>query len=880
MNLEAVASLGIRLSQLSDRKEAGRAASLGLTEAFEADAAVVWLPPDSGPCRAEDVFASGSVVPDGAARELARVLRDGGLERWFAARGAAVSTAAAIGAAGTPFGLLAVGWQRSPFNSSRIEVFLALVAEQLRSVLAREQLVCQAAAGTGDPEQHPLVRTLRRDITVLQQELTRSQRAIPEDGSTTTRQRTIIESTSDYVFVKDIWGRYVDVNAAYLAALGVSAADVLGKRDGDLFPPELADEHTAREHIAQISGQTLEDETTWTLGKRHRHLLVRRSPWRNAEGHTVGVVTVATDITERKEAEVQRQTALDALRTANERMQQLLAEQMRLSQRGSALLELTRRLTLESDAESIYRVVVETAEQQLQDACALIANCDPGGPTFAVRCSGGRALTLRHASGLKHGVEASFGGEVMGERGTTSVLLDPGYRFDAALIEDGLRAATVLPIVAAGRPQPVLVIGWPDARQCSPEDLWFLENLAVQLGLAVKNARLYSDLRQSLLSLRDAQQELSRGQRVRALGDLASGIAHKFNNSLTSILGLTDWLLFTLPEDAAGRQEMSSIRASATEAAGLVKRLHDFGRVAPGGESAGPTDPVDAMRHMPDLLRTRLDEEARRRGVRHDLVMDLNQVPLVRIVPSELREVLLCLVSNAIDAMPAGGQITLRSVESEGRVRLSVLDEGDGVAPEILPHLFEPFFSTKGGEHVGLGLSVSRSVVERYGGSIAVQSRPGSGTTFTLSLPVPVDVPTRATPIVQPQDQNAVRREQLRVLLVDDQHDVLEAVSEMVSALGHRVETATSGALALDALGREEYDVVLTDLGMPDLDGRELARQAMTRHPGLRVILITGWTADLEQTPPQGVSRVLTKPLTIKTLRAALALDGAGVALA
>jgi PAS domain S-box-containing protein len=870
MKLQAIASLGISLSRLSNRFGAGDVVARDAADAFDADAVVVWLPAQVGPCRAEDLFVGGQGVPRSSILDIAHAIRQGSLERWFSARGISVATVIPVGDGSGPFGLLALGWHSAPSGGDRTDAFLSMISEDLRAAVSRGDQAELAAAASAGAECLPIVVSLRQDVARLQQEVGRLKRLVPDDGDTSARQRTIIESTGDYVFVKDVWSRYVDVNVAYLRALGLSRDDVVGRRDGDLFPPDVAAETAAREQRTLVSGQPLDDETSLVLGGRRRHLLARRSPWRNTEGRTIGVVTVATDITDRKEAEVQRQAALEDLRAANDRTQSLLREQMRLSQRGSAILDLTRRLTAETEADAVYRIVLEAAERQLDDARAVLLNGDPAGPTFSVRCRGARADGLRQLRTLNDFVAAGFGSEVVGGQSATCTLLDPRASLDALLIADGMRAVTVMPVAAAGRPQPVLLVAWPDVRECSREDLWFIENLGVQLGLALKNARLYSDLKQSLLSLQEAQREMLRTQRLRALGDMASGIAHQFNNSLTSILGLADWLLFTLPADAPGRAEIGTIRDAATETAALVKRLRGFGRVSSGGDASELVDPAEVLRQVPDLVRERMDAQGHLSGVRHDIVLEVGPVPLVRCAPSELREILLHLASNAIDAMPDGGRISLRSAESDGRVRLSVTDEGDGVPAGIREHLFDPFFTTRGDDHVGLGLSVCRSIAERYGATVEIDASREGGTTVTVVLPVPAPLPG-LTPDVEPAGAMAEEdSEGTRVLLVDDQQDILDAVSEMISALGHRVDTALGGAAALERLAERHYDLLLTDLGMPGMDGRELARRAVAARPGLRAALFTGWSIDAEGERPEGISAILSKPVTMHALRSLL----------
>ncbi len=445
-----------------------------------------------------------------------------------------------------------------------------------------------------------------------------------------------------------------------------------------------------------------------------------------------------------------------------------------------------------------------------------------------------------------------------------------------------MRAATAVPIDVPWRPQPVLLVAWPDLHACPPEDLWFLENVGAQLSLALKRARLYSDLKQSLLSLQQAQQELVRAQRLRALGDLASGIAHKFNNLLTTVVGLADWLLFTLPANARGRHEIEAIRAAADETVELVRGLRGFGRVTPVAEGAEAVDPAATLRQVPEMVRRRLEELARRRQVTYDLVLDVTAAPTVRFAASELRELLLHLATNALEAMPDGGRIVLRSGVVAGGVRLSVVDEGEGIVPGVRKRLFEPFFTTRGRDNLGLGLSVCRGIAERYGATVEVVNNAERGATSSVLIPIPAVVPG---PAAGPAGPSACANgpgpgDRMRVLLVDDQDDVLEAVAEMVSALGHTVELAANGQEALAVLRREPVAVMLTDLGMPGMDGRELARRAKAVSPHTRVVLLTGWSGESDEPLPAGVSDVLPKPVTMSTLRTVLASAPSGAAAA
>jgi signal transduction histidine kinase/ActR/RegA family two-component response regulator len=601
---------------------------------------------------------------------------------------------------------------------------------------------------------------------------------------------------------------------------------------------------------------------------------------------------------ERAAGEHARASLRGALREAEARTQALLAEQMRMSQRGSALLDATRRLAEQTDVDAIYGAALEIAETQLSDAAVFVTLCDAAAGTFSVRALGTRA---RRLAGVLEGeaAGASFGAEIVGAGCAASVLPDSRYRFDAVLLDAGVGAMTAVPVASPDRRLPVIVAAWNDARQRPREDLWFLEHLAGQLTLALRSAALYADLRHSILVRQDAEEQVRRAGRLRELGDVAAGVAHAFNNSLTSVLGLADWLLLALPDGADGRQEITGIREGATEMGSLVRRLHDFSRIGVTSDLPGLLDVGDLASEVAELARRRVDEQARRRGVVLDLVTDLVPVPAVRGVRSQLRQAWLHLVDNAIESMEISGQLTLRSRATDGWVRVSVTDEGPGMTIEVRARAFEPFFSTKDASHTGIGLTVARAIAERHGGSLEIVSRLENGTTAAVALPAAtradgtrveetalVDLP----PVLPwsapgPAEPHALARASSRgaaprVLVVDDDRDVLDAVCELLSALGYAAEAAESGEDALALLSGGDWDVLLTDQGMPGMSGREVARRTALLAPSVPVVLLTGWAGALDEPPSDGIAATLAKPVTLHALREALDRVRAGAAAA
>ena len=233
---------------------------------------------------------------------------------------------------------------------------------------------------------------------------------------------------------------------------------------------------------------------------------------------------------------------------------------------------------------------------------------------------------------------------------------------------------------------------------------------------------------------------------------------------------------------------------------------------------------------------------------------------------SELREVFVNIILNSLDAMPQGGQLKIATESKGGFVRLSFADSGIGMTSDVHDHIFEPFFTTKGASGVGLGLAVSYSIIERHGGRIEAQSSPGHGTTFTISLPVADSVKRKAT-----RDRRT-RPRTANVLVVDDDHRVREALVGMLNSAGHRTDHAESGHEALAKLERGQFDLVFTDLSMPEMDGWAVASEVRRRWPGVKVVLITGYAVPAEtvQSNRELVNEVILKPIRFDDLSSTL----------
>ncbi|GEM_PF-3110541 len=370
------------------------------------------------------------------------------------------------------------------------------------------------------------------------------------------------------------------------------------------------------------------------------------------------------------------------------------------------------------------------------------------------------------------------------------------------------------------------------------------------------------------------QKQAIRQERLNALGQMASGIAHDFNNALSPILGFTELLLSDpgAQEDPERRERyLGTIRTAAKDASSVVQRLREFYRKREGDE---PFEEVDLRKLVEDVVqlsRPRWQGQSRERGLRVGVTTDLVEVPRVCGVPADLREALTNLLFNAVDAMPQGGTITLRTRPAPvaGFVDVEVSDTGLGMTEEVRRRCLEPFFTTKGRDGTGMGLAMVYGIVQRHGGSVEIESTPGSGSTFRLRLPA-ASPKTGSVALAVP---SAAPSRSLRILAVDDEPLIREVLAGYLGLDGHHVQKAAHGREALDRLHLDGIDLVVTDAAMPVMGGLELAKAVKAQYPGTPVILLTGFgdTMKAHGTTPEGVDLVLGKPATIEALRAAIA---------
>ncbi|MCA1849895.1 MAG: PAS domain S-box protein, partial [Acidobacteria bacterium] len=286
------------------------------------------------------------------------------------------------------------------------------------------------------------------------------------------------------------------------------------------------------------------------------------------------------------------------------------------------------------------------------------------------------------------------------------------------------------------------------------------------------------------------RQRAAQADKLRALGQLASGVAHDFNNALTAILGRAQ-LMRRQVSDQTLAHNLDVIQTAAKDAAATVRRIQTFARQSPAKEFE-LLDASGLLRDAIEITRTRWENEARLRGLRYDVELHAVCPYYVLGSASELREVFVNLIVNAVDAMPKGGRLTISCERAGERLVLRFKDSGTGMAEDVRERIFEPFYTTKGAQGTGLGLAVSYGIIERHGGQFNVESEEGRGTTFEISLPA-TDLTTGSEkqPLA-PRDAPS-----MSVLVVDDEEFVRETLADMLKLLGHRVGVVDGGREAL-----------------------------------------------------------------------------------
>lgn len=434
------------------------------------------------------------------------------------------------------------------------------------------------------------------------------------------------------------------------------------------------------------------------------------------------------------------------------------------------------------------------------------------------------------------------------------------FATDLPLLEAGFRSIIRTPFICKERVIGVFALASTAPRAFGPRERRILERLATQIAPAIENARLYAEVEQTLEQLRSTQEQMVRIERLRAMGELASGVAHDFNNSLAAILGRTQ-LLMNQISHGPHLKSLQLIEKAAHDSAQVVRRILDFARFS----SETDFSSVDVNRLVDDvveLTRHKWSDEAQTRGHAVEVRITSGDVPFALGNYAELREVLMNVVINACEAIPGDGTIDISTDSTPEQVVISISDTGVGMSPEVKERIFDPFFTTKGLKGTGLGLSVALSIISRHNGAIDVDSVEGEGTTVRISLPISrlAEESPEARASGAPRTSRPVS-----ILVIEDEPLIRETLADMLSLGGHRVMLASNGEEGIALFEKGKYDLVFTDLSMPGISGWDVVKAIKRHNSDIPVIMVTGWGVGIDQAEMDryGVDEVLPKPFDI-----------------
>jgi len=391
----------------------------------------------------------------------------------------------------------------------------------------------------------------------------------------------------------------------------------------------------------------------------------------------------------------------------------------------------------------------------------------------------------------------------------------------------------------------------------------YLKNLQAAETQAEQARAHVAELNLYIAAQKQIQEKFSQVEKMSALGELASGVAHDFNNCLAGILGRAE-LMMTQTADPKALRGLDIILKAAQDGACTVKRIQDFARQRRDRDFE-PVAVDQMLADVSEMTRPRWKDRAEAADVH--ITLELKASPGIHVMGeiSELRDVLVNMVFNAVDAMPQGGVLTLAAETVNGSVVISVGDTGVGMTQDVRLRVFNPFFTTKGVSGMGLGLAVSYGIISRHNGEIRVHSEVGKGTIFQIELPLAQDLPITLAGESEVLPVKRVRLKMTKILVVDDEGRVRQLIKEILDDAGYEIILASSALEGLALFKSHEFDAVFTDIGMPGMSGWELSRAIREIDSQIPLAVITGWgqIVSNEEKTAAGVDWVLTKPFSM-----------------
>jgi signal transduction histidine kinase/CHASE3 domain sensor protein/ActR/RegA family two-component response regulator len=537
------------------------------------------------------------------------------------------------------------------------------------------------------------------------------------------------------------------------------------------------------------------------------------------------------------------------------------------------LSQITRALGDHLDLRSIFQAVVLSLEEHLPADFGFVCLYETEGKKLIIADTGvgmkalGQTLINQLVLAIdENGLARCMRGDLVYEPDVRQV----NYDLPQILAEAGLYSVVMAPLVLRKDVFGALILARSRTEAFDSRECEFLRQLGEHLALAVHQSQILESLQKAYDDLTETQQIMSEQERLRALGQMASGVAHDINNALSPITMYTDDLLDKEP----GMSEnvlayLDVVRHSAGVAVETVTRLAQFARQRDHNPATVPVRLDEIARQVLDMTRAKWNDIPLRRGIVIEAAVESEpDIPAISGVESDLREALINLVFNAVDAMPEGGHLVINVWGENTSVYVEVRDSGIGMNEETRQRAMEPFFTTKGPQGTGLGLAMVFGIVKRHNGTLHIYSAPGDGTRVRLSFPI-----TARKPALENMEEVPPP---MRILIIDDDPMILNVLKRVLQGDGHTVVTASSGQEGMNLFRKHEaeepFGAVFTDLGMPNMDGRKVATAIREIRRSVKIVLLTGWGQRIsdDEGTPDDIDLVVGKPPQLATLRAAL----------
>jgi PAS domain S-box-containing protein len=681
------------------------------------------------------------------------------------------------------------------------------------------------------------------------------------------RTRQIVETALDAVITIDREGAITGWNPQAEKIFGWTEREAIGRPvEETIMPQGYRDAHKRglARYLATGDARVLGRRIELTaLHRDGREFPVELSITPTRMGDAVSFSAFVRDITERKNAQTRLQEQLERL----------------------ALLErITRAVGQRQDLKSIFQVVVRTVEDRLPADFACICSHEAVGNELTVQHVGVKSTPLAEKLGIaerssiameENGLARCMLGELVHEPD----IAQTGFPFARSLADQGLRSVVVTPLTLDTGLFGILIVARRQANAFSSADCEFLKQLGEHVALAARQAQLHASLADAYDDLKQTQQAVLQQERLRALGQMASGIAHDINNAISPVSVYTQSLLEREPNlSPRVHSYLETVGRVIKDVSATVSRMRDFYRRRDSASELQSLNLNDLIPQVVELTRARWSDMPLQRGIVIRVVTQLEEgLPRVKGDASELREAVTNLIFNAVDAMPDGGTITIRTMSLPDpadsdlrRVKLEVEDSGIGMDADTCRRCLEPFFTTKGERGTGLGLAMVYGAAQRHKAGVEIDSVPGKGTCMRLEFAATSEEDAELRQTIKPSEVPP-----LRVLLVDDDPAVLNSTQVVLELDGHAVVAADGGDAGIEMLRQAKdhgqfFDVMVTDLGMPYVDGHAVARAAKELFPATTVILLTGWGRKMGDEDQQTayVDCILPKPLDLDELRA------------